>query len=174
MPLQRSILVAVAAVWLLTGCGSDDSETLSARSTSEVGTSATSAPDDQAAGDLDVCAMLSSGEVQAVLGEPGTPTNQSTGDMYGCSWEGASDPLNVLTVSIYVHPDAATAKEQYDATKEGLEGSEILGLGDEASYSEPFGLEVLSGRFDISVDNTGPTEKESDLTVAKRILDQLP
>lgn len=124
--------------------------------------------------DLDVCALLDDETVAGVLGEPATPTDQSTGPLLGCSWEGQSDALNVLSVSIMVHPDAATAKEQYDATREGLGGSDIMGLGDEASYTESFGLDVLAGRYDLSVDNTGPAEKESDLEVAQIVLDQLP
>lgn len=123
---------------------------------------------------LDICSMVSDAEVQASLGEPAKATDQSTGDLYACSWEGEGDALNVLSVSVYVHPDAETAKQQYDATSEGLEGSDLMGLGDEASYNESFGLEVLSDRYDISVDNTGPTEKESDIAIAQRILAQLP
>lgn len=127
-----------------------------------------------AGGPIDVCSLLSGEEVAVVLGEPARPTDQSTGSMYACSWEGTDNALNALSVSVYVHPDAATAKDMYDQTKEGLEGSDIMGLGDEASYAEAFGLEVLSGRYDISVDNTGPNEKASDLAVAKRVIAQLP
>lgn len=180
-------VLAAIFVLLIAGCGSDDepddgatgpTATKSSVDAPDTSSGTTGAPepgdvvgDDDA---IDVCALLSAEEVQGVLGEPATPTDQSTGSMYACSWEGESDALNVLSVSVYVHPDAATAKEMYDATKEGLGGSEIMGLGDEASYADAFGLEVLSGRYDISVDNTGPTEKESDLTIAKRILELLP
>jgi hypothetical protein len=124
--------------------------------------------------DLDVCALLDDETVAGVLGEPATPTDQSAGPLRGCSWEGTSDALNVLSVSIMVHPDTATAKEQYDATREGLGGVEVTGIGDEASSTDSFGLEVLAGRFDVSVDNTGPDEEQSNLDVARIVLDQLP
>lgn len=177
--MKRPMAALAVMILLLTavGCGSDDDSDKSDGSDTAPSTTVASG-DGGDSGDsgeaIDACALLSADEVAAALGEPATSTDQSTGQMYGCSWEGESDALNSLSISVYVHPDAATAKEMYDATKEGLEGSDIMGLGDETSYNESFGLEVLSGRYDISVDNTGPTEKESDLTIAKRILEQLP
>lgn len=174
----RRLGPATVILFTLAGCGSDTgdeaNETLLHDTEATVTTSTVGGHEPEQAEALDVCSMLDAGEIAAVLGEAAESTDQSTGDLHSCSWAGASDALNVLTVSVYVHPDAATAKEQYDATKEGLGGSEVSGLGDEASYSEPFGLEVLSGRYDISVDNTGPTEKESDLAIAKRVMEQLP
>ena len=71
-------------------------------------------------------------------------------------------------------PDAGTAREQYLATTEGLGGVEILNLADEASYSEGFGLRVLSGRYDLGIDSTGDDEKASSLRLAQQILPQLP
>lgn len=124
--------------------------------------------------DIDICALISAAEVEGVLGEPATSVDNSTGDLRDCAWEGNGDALNVLSVSVYVHPDAATAEEQYGLTGGGIEGVDILGLGDEASYNETFGLQVLSGRYDISVDNTGPDEKASDLAIAQLLIDRLP
>lgn len=49
----------------------------------------------------------------------------------------------MLTVSIYVHPDAATAREQDTTTTEGLGGVDNLGLADEASFTEEYGLRGL-------------------------------
>lgn len=186
MTAHRHHVARIATVVLTlaaAGCASGSDEVGPTTSmTTQVDAPAASTDDDtdrsavptEAAGELDVCGLLAPEEVTTVLGEPATATDQSTGDLFGCSWEGEADALNVLSVSVYVHPDAATAKEMYDATMEGLGGSDIMGLGDEASYAEAFGLEVLSGRYDISVDNTGPTEEQSDLTIAQRIIDQLP
>lgn len=175
--MKRSLaLVLMAAVLLaVAGCsdesqdssGSDQTETTAGSQNEESGDSATGTEA------LDVCSMLTDSDVQEVLGEPAEPVDQSTGEMYGCSWTGTGDALNVLSVSVMVHPDPATAQEMYEATKEGLEGTEITGLGDDASYSESFGLEVLYGRYDISVDNTGPDEKQSDITVAQTVMEQL-
>lgn len=174
----RRLGPATVILFTLAGCGSDTgdeaNETLLHDTEATVTTSTVGGHEPEQAESLDVCSMLDAGEIAAVLGEAAAATDQSSGDLHGCSWEGGSDALNVLSVSVYVHPDSATAKEQYDATRDGLDGSDIMGLGDEASYSDAFGLEVLSGRYDVSVDNTGPTEKESDLTIAKRILEQLP
>lgn len=148
--------------------GSDQPETTAGSENEESGDSAVGSEA------LDVCSMLTDSDVQEVLGEPAEAVDQSTGEMYGCSWTGTGDALNVLSVSVMVHPDPATAQEMYEATKEGLDGTEITGLGDDASYSESFGLEVLYGRYDVSVDNTGPDEKQSDITVAQTVMEQLP
>jgi hypothetical protein len=119
--------------------------------------------------------MIDAAAVEAVLGEAAEAgVDGSSGDLRACSWKGATDPTEVLTISIYVHPDADTARGQYLATTEGLEGVDILGLADEASYTEAFGLRVLAGRYDVSVDNTGPDEKTSDLKLAQQLLPQLP
>ena len=172
------VLVGTLSVgMLLTGCGDDGGDDDATSDTTAADAGATSAEPSTETGSEDGSGVevdLDDETVAGVLGEPATPTDQSTGPLLGCSWEGQSDALNVLSVSIMVHPDAATAKEQYDATREGLGGSDIMGLGDEASYTESFGLDVLAGRYDLSVDNTGPAEKESDLEVAQIVLDQLP
>ena len=183
--MKRPMAALAVTILLLTavGCGSDDGSDKSDGSAATPTSTAAAGEDDSGGvqddgsddvGAIDACALLAADEVAAALGEPATPTDQSTGQMYGCSGKGDSDAINSLSISEYVHPDAATAKEMYDATKEGLDGSDIMGLGDEASYNESFGLEVLHGRYDISVDNTGPTEKESDLAIAKRIIENLP
>jgi hypothetical protein len=181
----RSILALCAAAVLLAGCaddgqsetdqgpagGSAESASLGQASPSQGGSDTD--PDAAVARALDVCAMVDDATVEQVLAEPAEATDQSTGDLYGCSWEGTGDALNVLAVSIYVHPDAATAAEQYELTMSGLEGSDITGLGQAASYNESFGLEVLHDRYDISVDNTGPDEKMSDIMVAKLLTEAL-
>jgi hypothetical protein len=124
--------------------------------------------------ELDVCSLVSA-DVQAVLGEVADAgIDNSSGDLRVCYWTATARPTAVLTISIYVHPDAATAREQYLATTEGLGGVEILNLADEASYSEGFGLRVLSGRYDVGIDSTGDDEKASSLKLAQQILPQLP
>jgi len=124
---------------------------------------------------LGVCSMLDAPTVEGVLGgRADAGVDNSTGDLAVCSWRGLDDPTEVLTISIYAHPDPATAREQYLATTEGAEGVDILGLGDEASYSETFGLRVLVGRYDLAVDSTAADEKTADLGVAKIVLASLP
>jgi hypothetical protein len=95
-------------------------------------------------------------------------------DLRVCYWTGSATPTEVLTVSIYVHPDAATAEEQFLATTEGLGGVDILNLADAASYSDGFGLRVLSGRYDLGIESTGDDEKASSLKLAQQLLPQLP
>lgn len=174
--MKRTLIALFTAAILVAACGGDDSGDVDAATTGSPGTTdGTGGGGGDGGGDeaLDVCSMLDDADVEAVLGEPATAVDGSTGTLYACQWEGESDPLNVLSVSIYVHPDAATAEEQYLATKEGLGGVDITGLGDDASYSDAFGLEVLAGRYDISIDNTGPDEKQGDLDLAQVILEQL-
>ena len=132
---------------------------------------------DQTAGGsaLDVCSLISAADVEAVLGEaPQDGIDGSSVDLRVCSWNGATTPTEGLTVSIYVHPDAGTAREQYLVTTEGLGGVEILNLADEASYSDAFGLRVLSGRYDIGIDSTADDEKLASLKLAQLILPRLP
>lgn len=126
-------------------------------------------------GGLDVCALVSAADVEAVLGEaPEAGIDNSSADLRVCSWSGAADRLEVLTISIYVHPDAATAREQYLATTADLGGVDILNLADEASYTDDFGLRVLSGRYDIGIDSTGEDEKASSIRLAQQIMPKLP
>lgn len=126
-------------------------------------------------GGLDVCALVDAATVESILSEPaGAGLDNSSVDLRVCSWTGSATPTEVLTVSIYVHPDAATARDQYLATTEGLGGVDILNLADEASYSDGFGLRVLSGRYDLGIDSTGDDEKISSLKLAQQILPQLP
>lgn len=124
---------------------------------------------------LDVCALVPAADVAAIVGGPADAgVDSSSVDLRVCSWQRSDDALEVLTVSIYVHPDAATASEQYLATTEGLGGVDILNLADEASYSDAFGLRVLAGRYDIGIESTGDDEKAASLALAQQILPQLP
>jgi len=124
---------------------------------------------------LDVCSMISPADVEAVLGEAAEDgIDNSSVNLRVCYWTGTANPTEVLTISIYAHPDAATAREQYLATTEDLGGVDILNLADEASYSDGFGLRVLSGRYDLGIESTGDDEKTSSLKLARQILPQLP
>jgi len=125
--------------------------------------------------ELDVCSLVSAADVEAVLGEAADAgIDNSSGDLRVCYWTATARPTAVLTISIYVHPDSTTARGQYLATTEGLGGVDILNLADEASYSEGFGLRVLSGRYDVGIDGAGDDEKASSLKLAQEILPQLP
>jgi hypothetical protein len=127
------------------------------------------------ASDLDVCALVSEADVADVLGEPADPgIDNSSGPFRACSWSGSASPTEVLNVSIGVYPDAAAAREAYLATTEGLGDAEVVTLGDEASYTNGFGLRVLVGRYDISIDNTGDDRKGSGVSLAQQIIPKLP
>ncbi len=128
-----------------------------------------------AAGEIDACSLLSAADVEAVIGEaPEAGIDQGSGDLFACSWQGATTPTELVTISVYAHPDADTAREQYGFVTEGLEGVDILGLADEAWYTEAIGLQALSGRYVIAIDNTGDDRKMSSLALAQQILPQLP
>ncbi|MEO8208699.1 MAG: hypothetical protein ABI598_06660 [Chloroflexota bacterium] len=113
--------------------------------------------------------------MEAIIGEPPEAgIDESSVDLRACSWMGSVNPTESVTISIYVHPDAGTAKEQFEFRTSDIGGVEILNLGDEAVYVEAFGLQVLSGRYDIGIDNTGDDSKTSSLKLAQQILPKLP
>ena len=186
MKLNRILAVALlAGALFLSACSDDGGGDDGAVSTEQVDGTTTTA--DSAASDdstseptdgnddaaLDVCSMVDDATVTAVLGEPGTPTDDSTGGtIYGCTWAGEGEGLNVLHVSITVSADPAAAKDLFEMSRDSAD-SDILNLGDDAIYSETFGLSVLHGVHEITVDNTGPDEKQSDLKVAQMIIEQL-
>ncbi|MEI2650943.1 MAG: hypothetical protein V9G12_01985 [Microthrixaceae bacterium] len=174
----RRLGPATVILFTLAGCGSDTgdeaNETLLHDTEATVTTSTVGGHEPEQAESLDVCSMLDAGEIAAVLGEAAAATDQSSGDLHGCSWEGGSDARTSCLSRCTCTPTRQRRRSSTTRPETGWDGSDIMGLGDEASYSDAFGLEVLSGRYDVSVDNTGPTEKESDLTIAKRILEQLP
>jgi hypothetical protein len=180
--VRKSIALIAATGLALGGCGSDDDGEASGPEETEVADAAadtTGGGQVDSAGDggadvaIDACALVDDATVEQVLGEAAAATDGTTGDLYACSWEGVADPLNVLSVSVYAHPDAATAQEMYEETNEGLGGAEVPDVGDAASYSDAFGLDVLFDRYDIAVDNTGPDEQQSDIVVARAIIEQL-
>jgi hypothetical protein len=176
---RSSIALFAIAALVLGGCGGgdDDGEASSSNSTSSTApteaSGSTEAESSTEMPGLDACALIDDTTVEQVLGEPAEPTDGTTGDLYACSWEGVGDPLNVLSISVYAHPDAATAEQMYEETNEGLGGSEVAEVGDAATYSDAFGLDVLFDRYDISVDNTGPDEQQSDIDVARAIIGEL-
>lgn len=173
---MRSVKVAWTALAVLAllvgGCGGGGG---AGGASATPGPGAASPLPTAADGGLDVCALLDADDVADVLGEPADAgIDYSSVDLRVCTWTGSASPTEVLTISIYVHPDAATAREQYLATTEGLGGVDILNLADEASYSDTFGLRVLSGRYDVGIDNTGDDPKASSLKLAQQILPRLP
>jgi hypothetical protein len=166
-------LLVLGLAVLVGGCGGGGGGTGGGTGTAEPG--AATSPPTAGDGRLDVCALVGAEDVAAVLGEPAEAgIDNSSVDLRVCSWTGLADRTEVLTISIYVHPDAGTAREQYLATTEGLGGVEILNLADEASYSDTFGLRVLSGRYDVGIDSTGDDEKASSIRIAQGLLPQLP
>ncbi len=124
---------------------------------------------------LDLCSLISAADVEAILGGPADgPVDDSYADLWACSWTGTDNPMELLTISVYVHPDAATAREQYLVRTESLGGEVVPNLGEEASYSDGYGLQVLSGRYDLSILNTGDDREASGIGLAQKILSQLP
>lgn len=125
--------------------------------------------------DLDLCSLISAADVEAILGEPADgPVDDSYADLWACSWTGTVSPTELLTISVYVHPDADTAREQYVYRTEALGAEAVPDLGDEAVYTEGYGLQVLSGRYDMAIDNTGDDRKASGIALAQKLLSQLP
>ena len=121
MKLNRILAVALlAGALFLSACSDDGGGDDGAVSTEQVDgttTTADSAASDDSSSEptdgnddaaLDVCSTVDDATVTAVLGEPGTPTDDSTGGtIYGCTWAGEGEGLNVLHVSIMVSADPA-------------------------------------------------------------------
>jgi len=172
--MRAAVISSIALALIVGACGGGGSATDGGGEPTSPATVTTDQPPTDGAA-LDLCSLISPTDVEAALGVPAEAgVDDSTGDLHACSWTGTSDRTEALAVSVYIHPDATTAREQYLATTEGLGGVEILNLGDEASYSESFGLRVLAGRYDIAVNGTGPDEKASDLGLAQQVLAALP
>lgn len=174
----RLIPIALVGLSLLVAaCGGGGGATTGAATEAP---EVTEAPADQpseagAAGELDVCSMLSAADVEAVIGEaPEAGIDEGSGDLFACSWQGATTPTELVTVSVYAHPDAGAAREQYTGMIEGFDGVDIVGFADEATYTDGYGLQVLAGRYTLSIDNTGDDRKMSSLALAQQILSQLP
>lgn len=189
MRRSRVLMVGVlSAALMLTACSSDDGEDGAASTTAPAetgdsgdttGTTVSCGPRDTSGtesspstgADLDVCSMVDEETVTAVIGEPGTPTaGDVQAGIHSCTWSREGETVPALSVGILVHDSAEAARASFDMSRESAE-SEILNLGDAAIYSEAFGLTVLHGVHEITVDNNGDSEKQADLEVAQMIVD---
>lgn len=148
MGRRQLVVMVVAAVALVAGCGSGDAESTTATTPeAEVTEPAPSAPtsDETTAppAPVDVCGLLADVDVEALLGEaPGEPAGDR--DVLGDTC--AVDPADgSSTAALRLVVSEGQGVEAYASQREtfGVDG-EVDGLGDEAFHSGPY-LFVLRG-----------------------------
>ncbi len=169
-----ALVPLMVGLLMLGSCGGDEgTDSSSASRSASSSTASTEAPAGTGTDAIDVCSMVPDATVEKALSEAATATPEAADPLFSCRWDGEGSDVNQLTVSVMVSSDADAARALFESSNAEPE-SEIMGLGDAAVYSETFGLEVLTGRYSVSVDNSGPTEKQSDLEIAKVVMAALP
>jgi hypothetical protein len=128
---------------------------------------------------VDACSLLTSREVQSVLGVPVEPANQDVPPIYSCRWEAEdATALTFASVSVYSAASAGEAAAYYDSTSSSEGNEPVEGLGDRAYWANPpFNfLEILDGNYDLSVTVTYPGDDSRLLAekLAREALRNLP
>lgn len=127
--------------------------------------------------ELDVCALLTPADIEAVLGEnPGTGIDTSYTPYQGCDYEAPSAYVQVIVLPWTSPEEAADSL----ATAVEINGfPPVDGVGDEAFDGAPdFGLTARSGRFEIEVNVAGATDPATQLDQERQLvailIDRLP
>ena len=127
---------------------------------------------------VDACALLTKAEAEAALGTPvGDPVRGDVPPVYSCSYV-AADKLDNVSVDVTSYTDARQAYDAYLMAVKINNYEEMAGLGDRAYRSVVSDVDVLKGRFELSVDVTLPISKDAQVQKAKEIaaraLERLP
>lgn len=178
--MRRFVITILALALLPSGCGGADdttgtTATIAADTTTTIATD-TVATDTTAASTtalsqgndstlaVDVCSLLSSDEIDEVLGAGGEPTASDVPpQIYGCRWENSS---GLIDLSVFSFPDAETAEASfgtYSAT------GDVDGVGDKAVYNDITDLAVLSGSFVLTFDVATLADEETSRSQAKEL-----
>lgn len=118
---------------------------------------------------LDACTLLTKPEVEAAIGAPvKDPEKQALGPMVACTFQDPTNPIiTVASVTVFIGADAKEAASIHELGKR--DGQAVAGLGDDA-YLGPFGnLEVLKGKYSVSVSVVSTSEGTDRLSVAKSL-----
>jgi hypothetical protein len=198
--VRASILLVATLLVAVPACGGDDDGAVSGTEVTEVadstgadatdseatdleGASVTGAPtaaaDAGAVGEIDVCALLTKEEVEAVIGMPaGAPQpEESPAPFFGCRYE--EDGLSqIVTIGVLAWSDAEEAERSFEFGADQYPA--IEGLGDRAYNSQPIDeVSVLAGRYELSVglyfvSEDDAAELAMALELAATALDRLP
>jgi hypothetical protein len=140
---------------------------------------ATVAEGDEAVGEIDVCALLTNEEVEAVIGMPvgAAQPEESEAPFFGCRYE--EDGLSqVVSVGVIMWADAQEAEASFEFGADQYPAVE--GVGERAYNSQPIDdISVLAGRYEVSIglyfvsdDDEAELEMASELAVV--IVGRLP
>jgi hypothetical protein len=174
---RAAVLAAlVAAVPLLgPGCGSEDEGTASKAPPAAAATPQPPRPQPPA---VDSCTLVTKAEAEAALGMAvGDPVRGDVPPVYSCTFQSA-DRLNNVSVTVTSYTDARQAHDAYVMAVKINDYKEFEGLGDRAYESLVSDVNVLKGRFEVSVDLSSSLSKDVEVKrareIAARALERLP
>jgi hypothetical protein len=133
----------------------------------------------RAVGEIDVCALLTKEEVEAVIGMPAgaAQPEESAAPYFGCRYE--EDGLSqIVSIGVLAWGDAEEAETSFEFGADQYPA--IEGIGDRAYNSQPIDdVSVLSGRYELSVGLYFVSDDdEAELAMASELaavaLDRLP
>jgi hypothetical protein len=145
--------------------------------TPSAGQTQTPATAQPSAGELDPCALLTKAEVEAAIGTSVVgPTNEVVGPLASCYFNDPQTPVfHTVTVSVLTAEDSGQAREAFGLGREGSET--VTGIGEDAYWDSVLnGLEVLKGKYDVSV-NVSPDGWDARAVaeeLAAKAVDRLP
>jgi hypothetical protein len=168
MTMRRALMVGVLAALALAACGGDDGGNGSSTATNGGSGNGADVPD--SSGDVDVCALLTTDEVEAAIGNPVSDARPDIAN--SCVWDTDDPDLRNVSVHLLTGP----TQEQCVAALEGDDQlSEADGFGEPAftSYNPASGglADVVActdqGQLQVIV-NGGLSESgnEADLRAA--------
>ena len=194
--VRAGSLLAAALLVAASACGDDDGDdavgiTAAVDETDAEGadTAATDVEDTDvsgqttdpsgAVGEIDVCALLTKEEVEAVIGMPAgsAQPEESAPPFFGCRYE--EDGLSqMVSIGVLAWGDAEEAEASFEFGADQYPAVE--GIGDRAYNSQPIDdLTVLAGRYELSVGLYFVSDDdEAELAMASELaavaLDRLP
>jgi hypothetical protein len=184
-----ALALGLATVLLLGACGGGGDDSASPTATRQPGDempseeppAATDVPggDDQAtSGDIEPCSLLTREEVETATGVAVSEGQSEVLQAFSsCTFTEPDSIFSVVSVTVYALEDGDQAREAFELGSEDWE--RISGIGEDAYWAGPpfNSLEVLVGRFDISVSvssTEGGGEQGIATDLANLVIDRLP
>ena len=121
---------------------------------------------------IDVCALVTQEEAGAAIGSPvGEPVEENVPPIYSCSYD--TPGFDGVSVIVVEYADAAQAEAAFQMAIDINDYEEVTGVGDRAYRSYPiFDLNVLTGRYELSVDVTDSSEEEQQYQKASELAEK--
>lgn len=125
--------------------------------------------------DVDPCALLTSSEVAAVLGDAPEPDRADGSTRFSaCSW--ASEDATTVVASVLLFGDAVEAEAEFDAVVARNDYLVVYGLGDRAYDTTP-GTRVTAqwDRYEVSLSVDAPDVTDEQIyDLVALAIDRLP